>query len=204
MEADGPEMLDVLLVEDDDGDALLVEDDLAEALPGARLLRARSLREFPQTMSGHWLFGLGWGRPEFKNGNLAFQLNYVSNAPLITVYRGGIFAGLAFVGVLVVGCLVGYRALRSASTANAIMGGFFISACFLALQLDHTVASVSQPVMLFGILLAFLSSTEQSSGSPPGEEANSPGAQPLTTRAPRPATAAPPPGAAGVPATMPG
>ena len=171
--------------------------------PGAND-RARSLREFPQTMSGHWLFGLGWGRPEFKNGNLAFQLNYVSNAPLITVYRGGIFAGLAFVGVLVVGCLVGYRALRSASTANAIMGGFFISACFLALQLDHTVASVSQPVMLFGILLAFLSSTEQSSGSPPGEEANSPGAQPLTTRAPRPATAAPPPGAAGVPATMPG
>jgi serine phosphatase RsbU (regulator of sigma subunit) len=43
--ADGPEMLEVLLVEDDDGDALLVEDDLAEALPDAHLLRARSLGE---------------------------------------------------------------------------------------------------------------------------------------------------------------
>jgi serine phosphatase RsbU (regulator of sigma subunit) len=42
---DGSEMLSVLLVEDDDGDALLVEDDLAEALPDARLLRARSLGE---------------------------------------------------------------------------------------------------------------------------------------------------------------
>ena len=179
---------------------------LSSSDPGAND-RARSLREFPHTMSGHWLFGLGWGRPEFKNGNLAFQLNYVSNAPLITVYRAGIFAGLAFVAIMVIGCIVGYRALRSASTSNAIMGGFFISACFLALQLDHTVASVSQPVMLFSILLAFLSSTSRSSGSPPGADPLLPAAPPRTrsvTREPRHATAAPPQGAVGAPATTPG
>ncbi len=39
------EAIGVLLVEDDDGDALLVEDDLAEGLPGAEVMRCRSLRE---------------------------------------------------------------------------------------------------------------------------------------------------------------
>lgn len=37
------EALEILLVEDDDGDALLVSDDLAEALPGARLTRCTTL-----------------------------------------------------------------------------------------------------------------------------------------------------------------
>ena len=129
--------------------------------------RYRAIRDFPNTMSGHWLVGLGWGRPEFKIGDLAFKLNYVSNAPLITVYRGGIFTGLAFVGVLVIGCVLGYRALRSPSTAHAILGGLFISACLVAFQLDHTVASGIQPVMLLSAFLAFLVYVNQTPGTPP-------------------------------------
>jgi serine phosphatase RsbU (regulator of sigma subunit) len=39
------EVIRVLLVEDDDGDALLVEDLLAEALPGARIARSRTFAE---------------------------------------------------------------------------------------------------------------------------------------------------------------
>ena len=174
--------------------------------PGAND-RARSLREFPATMSGHWTTGLGWGRPEFKDGNLAFQLNYVSNAPLITVYRAGIFAGLAFVAILVIGCILGYRALRSSSTPNAILGGLFISACVLALQLDHTVASVPQPTMLFGILLAFLAASVQSSNAPPGHDAllpATPRPSRAATRESRLAATARPPGAVDAPATAPG
>jgi hypothetical protein len=176
---------------------------LSSTDPGAND-RARSLREFPTTMSGHWTTGLGWGRPEFKDGNLAFQLNYVSNAPLITVYRAGIFAGLAFVAILVIGCIIGYRALRSSSTPNAILGGLFISAAVLALQLDHTVASVPQPTMLFGILLAFLASTAQSSSSPPDRDAllpHPPRRAKPTTRESRPAAAPPPPDAVAAPAS---
>jgi serine phosphatase RsbU (regulator of sigma subunit) len=39
------EHLDVMLVEDDDGDARLVEDDLAERLPAARIARSRTLQQ---------------------------------------------------------------------------------------------------------------------------------------------------------------
>lgn len=39
------EVLGLLLVEDDDGDALLVQDELAERLPHGRITRTRSLRD---------------------------------------------------------------------------------------------------------------------------------------------------------------
>jgi serine phosphatase RsbU (regulator of sigma subunit) len=49
MSAGGPalarEEICVLLVEDDEGDARLVEDELAERLPGARILRSRTLQQ---------------------------------------------------------------------------------------------------------------------------------------------------------------
>jgi hypothetical protein len=142
---------------------------LSSTDPGAND-RARSLREFPSTMSGHWLFGLGWGRPEFTDGALAFQLNYVSNAPLITIYRGGIFTGLAFIVLMVIGCIMGYRGLRSPLMGNALLGGIFISSVFLAIQLDHTVASSPQPTLLFSAVLAFLVTMSRRGGAAPGQE----------------------------------
>jgi hypothetical protein len=129
--------------------------------------RAEALREFPNIMSGHWLFGLGWGRPEMKDGALAFTLNYVSNTPLLTVYRGGIFTGLAFVAVMVVGCVVSYRLLRSPTYPAAMYGGLFIGVCFVALQLDHPVASLPQIAMTFSLLLVFLVYSYQSIEPPP-------------------------------------
>jgi polysaccharide biosynthesis protein PslJ len=136
--------------------------------------RTDALREFPQIMSGHWLFGLGWGRPEMKDGPLAFTLNYVANTPLLTVYRGGIFTGLAFVGVMIVGCILGYRALRSRSLRFALYGGIFISACVVALQLDHPVAVLPQITLTFSVFLAFLVYVDQSSDSPSRHAAVSP------------------------------
>jgi serine phosphatase RsbU (regulator of sigma subunit) len=43
--------LDVMLVEDDDGDARLVEDDLAERLPAARIARSRTLQQALSTIT---------------------------------------------------------------------------------------------------------------------------------------------------------
>ncbi len=114
------------------------------------------IKNFPHTMSGHWLFGLGWGRPEYSDGSLAFKLGHVSNAPLLTVYRGGIFTGLAFVAVLVVGCIIGWRALRSDSLPHALFGGIFIGFSFVGLQLDHPVVAVPPITTTFSILLAFV------------------------------------------------
>ncbi len=128
--------------------------------------RWRSLAAFPDTMSGHWTFGLGWGRKEFVDGALAFQLNYVSNSPLIAIYRGGIIVGLVFLAVIVMGCIMGWRALRSDSLPAAIYGGVFISFCVIALNLDHPVVDIPQSVSAFGIFMAFLVYVDRSRQSP--------------------------------------
>lgn len=118
--------------------------------------RIASLEDFPHQMAGHWWFGLGWDRPEFTDGNYAFLLNHVSNAPLLTVYRGGLLAGLAFVAVMLAGCYYSYRAIRSDSFPFALYGGIFIGFCVVALQLDHPVAGSPPSQLKYAILLAFL------------------------------------------------
>jgi hypothetical protein len=127
--------------------------------------RKDALQNFPHQMAGHWPFGLGWGRPEFKNGAYAFNLNFVANAPLLTVYRAGIITGLAFVAILVVGCIIGYRALRSDSLPCAIYGGTFIGFSLVAFQLDHPVVDIPQSTLTFSVLLAFLVYVDTSRGS---------------------------------------
>ena len=128
--------------------------------------RWRSLVAFPDTMSGHWMFGLGWGRKEFVDGALAFQVNYVSNSPLIAIYRAGAIVGLVFLAVLVLGCIMGWRALRSDSFPAAIYGGVFIGFCVIALNLDHPVVDIPQSVAAFSIFMAFLVYVDRSRQSP--------------------------------------
>jgi hypothetical protein len=118
--------------------------------------RLDALHNFPGQMSGHWIFGHGWGRREFLDPSYSYTLNLVSNAPLITVYRGGILTGLAFLAVIIVGCIMSYRALISGSLPWAIYGGVFIALCFVAMQLDHGTADIAQIVLLYSIMLAFL------------------------------------------------
>ncbi len=124
--------------------------------------RGDALTAWPHQMSGHWLFGLGWGRPEFKNGAYSFKLNIVANAPLIAAYRAGIIVGLVFVAVLVIGCVVSYRALRSDSLPWAIYGGVFIGFTFVALQLDHPVVDIPQTTLTYSVFLAFLVHVDRS------------------------------------------
>jgi len=123
--------------------------------------RADAIRQWPSQMAGHWPFGLGWGRPEFKDGNTAFTLNFVANAPLITIYRAGIVVGLIFITMLILGCVVSGRLIRSNSLPYAMFGGIFIGMCFVALQLDHMVATIPQVTLMFSVMLTFLIFVDQ-------------------------------------------
>ncbi|MCW2557848.1 MAG: hypothetical protein JWP55_1812, partial [Mycobacterium sp.] len=95
-----------------------------------------------------------------------FQLNYVSNSPLIAIYRAGIIVGLIFLAVLVMGCVMGWRALRSDSFPAAIYGGVFIGFCVIALNLDHPVVDIPQSAAAFSIFMAFLVYVDRSRRSP--------------------------------------
>jgi hypothetical protein len=118
--------------------------------------RGDALVDFPGHMAGHWLFGLGWGRAEFKDPGTAFDVNYVANAPLLTVYRGGILAGLAFLAILVIGAIIGYRCLRSRRWEHGFIGGGFIGFSIVALQLDFPVVTIPATTMAFSVVIVFL------------------------------------------------
>lgn len=124
--------------------------------------RVKALENFPHQLSGHWIFGLGWDRPEFRSGQAAQQLNYVSNAPLLTVYRGGIITGLIFVAILVMGCVMGYRAMRSPSLPNAVFGGVFIGTAVVYMNLAQSVVDMPVMALQFSLFLAFMVYVDQS------------------------------------------
>jgi polysaccharide biosynthesis protein PslJ len=127
-----------------------------------RSARADSLAQLPGQMSGHWIFGLGWNRPEFKSGQLAQQVNYPSNAPLLTLYRGGIITALMLVVVLIIGCVMAYRAMRSPSMTDAIFGGVFIGVAVVSCNLQQSIVDMPQMTLTFSIFLAFMAYVDQS------------------------------------------
>ncbi|WP_235581844.1 O-antigen ligase domain-containing protein [Rhodococcus sp. Leaf278] len=118
--------------------------------------RGDALVEFPGHMQGHWMFGLGWGRAEFKDPTVAFEVNYVANTPLLTIYRGGLVAGIAFVAILVVIAVVGYKLLRSRQWEYGFYGGGMIGFAVVALQLDFPVVTIPATTMAFSVMYAFL------------------------------------------------
>lgn len=122
--------------------------------------RADALDNFTSVMHGHWLFGLGWGRPEFKDPSKSFEVNYVANAPLLTVYRGGIITGLIFVAILLIAVTVAYRTLRGGDTPQAALAGIFIGFTVVALQLDFPVVTIPSVTMMFSVFLVFLAKND--------------------------------------------
>ena len=118
--------------------------------------RADALAVFPGQMSGHWGFGWGWARREFFDPAYAFVFNLPSNAPLITLYRSGVFAFIAFMAVAIVGCVYGYRAVRSRSFPLALYGGTFIGLVVVQMQLDHPLAGTPTGALTYSVFLGFL------------------------------------------------
>lgn len=123
--------------------------------------RADALRVFPDQMSGHWLVGWGWARREFLDPAYAYVFNLPSNAPLVTLYRGGLLAFIPFVVVAVIGCIYGYKALRGTSFPLAFYGAAFIGLCVVQMQLDHPLAGTPQGAATYSIFLAFMVYTDR-------------------------------------------
>ena len=117
--------------------------------------RLEALRAFPDVMSGHWIFGLGWGRREYFDPATTFDVNFVANSPLLTVYRGGIVVGIAFVAVLVTGCVLSAYTMRGQDWRYGLVGAAFISFSVVAAQVDYPVVTIPAITTVFSILLAF-------------------------------------------------
>ncbi|TRW80488.1 O-antigen ligase domain-containing protein [Mycolicibacterium sp. 018/SC-01/001] len=118
--------------------------------------RAASLSEYAYNMAGHWWFGKGWGLAEFISGEAAYRSNHVANSPLLSIYRGGIFVGVAFVVVLLVGVAVSYRNARRTPWEAAVIGAGFTGFTVIGLQLDFPVVTHATVTMVWSVLIAFL------------------------------------------------
>lgn len=118
--------------------------------------RADALQDFPKHMDGSWMFGLGWGRIEFRDGAVGMAINHVANAPLLSIYRGGLIVGLFFCALLLYGMVLSWRALRRPQPRYGYVGAGFIGLVLIALQLDFPVITIPPVVALFAFFLANL------------------------------------------------
>lgn len=148
--------------------------------------RQEALENFPRHVADHWVFGLGWGRPEFRDADVGWAVNYVANAPLLSIYRGGLVAGLAFWAVLLIGLYLSFRALRHRRADFGFLGAGFIGLVLVALQLDFPVVTIAPVTTVLSIYLAFLPRPQELAATaepPPAGEA---------AAEPRPAVVVPP------------
>jgi hypothetical protein len=104
--------------------------------------RVKALQDFSGVMDGHWVWGLGWDRPEFRDAALAYQANFVANTPLATVYRGGVILGLLVVVVMIALVVRSWRIARR-GYVDAVLGCSIIAFMLVSLQLDYP--TVTQP-----------------------------------------------------------
>lgn len=118
--------------------------------------RSEALANFPAHMEGHWLFGLGWGRTEFRDAEAGFIVNHVANAPLLSIYRGGLVTGLVFCALLILGLVLAVKGLRRADPGAGFVGAAFIGMVLVALQLDFPVITIPPVATVFAVLLGFL------------------------------------------------
>jgi multisubunit Na+/H+ antiporter MnhF subunit len=119
-----------------------------------------AFRIFPGQMSGHWLLGRGFGAPELTNATAAAATNYVANAPLLTVYRGGVVVGLAFTALMLTAGLHAWRLLRGSRFETVVVGAGYLGVMLVALQLDFPVVTLSPATLTFALLLAFVARPE--------------------------------------------
>jgi hypothetical protein len=115
--------------------------------------RRQALAEFPGLMDGHWVWGLGWARPEFRNAGLTQAVNFVANGPLLTIYRGGLVVGIV---VVVVALVVAFRAWVYAdrSFAAAVVCSLLIAMLFVAFQLDFPIVNQAPATAAMSLLVA--------------------------------------------------
>lgn len=118
--------------------------------------RADALVNYLQSMTGSWWFGKGWGIREFTDEVVGYETNYVANSPLLTIYRGGIFVGIAFIALLIAGAVLFFRRSRSKPWEVGVLGAAFVGFALVGLQLDFPIVTHAPMTMAFSVLVAFL------------------------------------------------
>lgn len=115
--------------------------------------RKQALSEFPGLMDGHWVWGLGWARPEFRSAGLTEAVNFVANGPLLTVYRGGLVVGIA---VVLAALVLAFRAWAYAdrSFGAAVVCSLLIAMLFVAFQLDFPIVNQAPATAAVSLLIA--------------------------------------------------
>jgi hypothetical protein len=115
--------------------------------------RIAALRAFPDHVNGHWWWGLGWNRPEFRDAGAAAATNFVANGPLLTVYRGGIILG-TLVTLVVVILLIRAWTVAGHSFAAALLAGGLIGIGLVAFQLDFPIVNQAPATAVASLLIA--------------------------------------------------
>jgi hypothetical protein len=116
------------------------------------LARDLALKEFPQVMQGHWWWGLGWDREEFRSAAVGRIVNYVANGPLVTIYRGGVLLGILVLVVLVLLVIRSWLA-ASRSFEDAVVCCGIIAIVLVALQLDFSIVLQAPATAVFSVLV---------------------------------------------------
>ena len=119
------------------------------------IARDLAFKEFPRTMDGHWVWGLGWDRDEFRLASVGRVVNYVANGPLVTVYRGGVILGVIVLVVLILLVLHSWFAARR-SFEDAVACAGVIALALIALQLDFSVVLQAPATVAFSLLVGLV------------------------------------------------
>ena len=115
--------------------------------------RRQALSQFPGLMDGHWIWGLGWARPEFRSAGLTQAVNFVANGPLLTIYRGGLVVGIMIACAALV---IAFRAWVYAdrSFAAAVVCSLLIAMLCVAFQLDFPIVNQAPATIAMSLLIA--------------------------------------------------
>ncbi|MCK0438072.1 O-antigen ligase family protein [Gordonia alkaliphila] len=130
--------------------------DTGSAQDSGAFERMNAYERFTGYMDGHWIFGVGWGRPEFFSQEWGYTVNFVANTPLLTFYRGGLLVFLAFVAVILGGLVLSFRMLRADSFRLAAVGAGFAALNGIAIQLDFPIVIVPMVTLVYSFLVAIL------------------------------------------------
>lgn len=116
--------------------------------------RIEALNNFTDVMSGKWAFGLGWGRPEFRDAAASYSVNMVANAPLAVIYRAGIFAFVGYALLVILLSILALRLLRSAVVADQVIGAVVVGVLFV-IQTGYATVILAPVVSLFYLFAGF-------------------------------------------------
>ncbi len=114
--------------------------------------RGQALEQFERAMAGHWWWGLGWEREEFRDTVVAWKVNVVANTPLLTLYRGGAIVAVIAV-VLLVALVVRTFVVPRAQFEELALACGVAAFCLVALQLDYPVVTQAPATAVFSLLV---------------------------------------------------